>query len=236
MRPRRLAEPGHLCTSAVMGVVFFLTHGRSLRTTTAYLGTVAGLAVTAVLAHAAIAADHLSGITDDKANTVSQLIGSADLRNVVLAGTLIAALGLLNDVIITQASAVWEIRSADPSIGFAELFRSGMRIGRDHLASTVYTVVFAYAGTALPTLLLVRLSGTPTAQILNGSLVGQAIISACVGGISLALTVPLTTALAAAVTAGATSGRETDEAGPGTFSDRSTDVPSGPVRPSLVRG
>lgn len=186
---------------AVMGLVLYLTHGFSLRTTTAYLGTIGGLAATALLAHLAITANHLSGMSGENSNTVRLMIGSPDLRAVVLAGTLVAALGLLNDVTITQAAAVWEIRSANPSLAFTELFRSGMRVGRDHLASTVYTVVFAYAGTTLPTLLLLRLSATSTAQMINGSLIGEAIVSACVGGIGLALTVPLTTALAAAITA-----------------------------------
>ena len=187
--------------TAVMGVVIYLTHGLSARTTVAYLGTVAGLLVTAAAAVLAVDANHLAGLDDESSYTVTVLTGAVDLRGVVLAGTLVAALGLLNDVTITQAAAVWEVRGADPRAGFRTLFASGMRVGRDHLASTVYTVTFAYAGAAMPTLLLVRLYGQPAGQLLNSSAIAEELVRSAVGGIALALTVPLTTALAAALVA-----------------------------------
>jgi len=184
---------------AVMGVVIYLTHGFSTRTTVAYLGTVAGLLVTAVAAVLAVESAHLNGLGDEESYTVSLLTGSLDLRGVVLAGTLVAALGLLNDVTITQAAAVWEVRAADPVAGFRKLFAAGMRVGRDHLASTVYTVTFAYAGAALPTLLLVHLYDQPAGQLLNSTTIAEELLRTAVGGIALALTVPLTTALGAAL-------------------------------------
>ncbi|WP_432562416.1 YibE/F family protein [Kineococcus sp. SYSU DK003] len=185
--------------TAVMGVVIYLTHGFSTRTTVAYLGTVAGLLVTAVAAVLAVDSAHLTGLGDEDSYTVSLLTGAIDLRGVVLAGTLVAALGLLNDVTITQAAAVWEVRAADPRAGFRVLLSAGMRVGRDHLASTVYTVAFAYAGAALPTLLLVRLYEQPTGQLLNTPAIAEEVVRTAVGGIALALAVPLTTALAAAL-------------------------------------
>nr|WP_240895496.1 YibE/F family protein [Kineococcus siccus] len=184
--------------TAVMGVVLYLTHGVSVRTTAAYLGTVAGLLVTAVVAVLAVDANHLRGLDDESSTTVTILTGSVDLRGVVLAGTLVAALGILNDVTITQASAVWEVRAADPGAGFRALFASGMRVGRDHLASTVYTVAFAYAGAALPTLLLLHLYAQPVGDVLATSAIAGEVVRTAVGGISLAVTVPVTTAFAAA--------------------------------------
>ena len=187
--------------TAVMGVVIYLTHGLSAPTTVAYLGTVAGLVVTAVAAVLAVDANHLAGLDDESSYTVTVLTGAVDLRGVVLAGTLVAALGLLNDVTITQAAAVWEVRGADPGADFRTLFAAGMRVGRDHLASTVYTVTFAYAGAALPSLLLVRLYDQPVAALLNSSAIAEELVRSAVGGIALAVTVPLTTALAAALVA-----------------------------------
>ncbi|MBB2901075.1 putative membrane protein [Kineococcus radiotolerans] len=188
-------------STAVMGVVIYLTHGLSARTTVAYLGTVAGLLVTAVAAVLAVDGSHLAGLDDESSYTVTVLTGAVDLRGVVLAGTLVAALGLLNDVTITQAAAVWEVRAAAPHAGFRDLFAAGMRVGRDHLASTVYTVTFAYAGAALPTLLLVRLYDQPAGQLLNSSAIAEELVRSAVGGIALAVTVPVTTALAAALVA-----------------------------------
>ena len=185
--------------TAVMGVVLYLTHGISARTTVAFLGTVAGLLLTAAVAVLAVDAAHLQGLDDESSYTVTVLTGAIDLRGVVLAGTLVAALGLLNDVTITQAAAVWELRAADPSAGFRTLFAAGMRVGRDHLASTVYTVAFAYAGAALPTLLLVRLYSQPLGQLVTGSAIATELVRTAVGGAALALTVPATTALAAAL-------------------------------------
>jgi uncharacterized membrane protein len=190
---------GLSAATAVMGVVIYLTHGLSTRTTVAYLGTVAGLLVTAVAAVLAVDSTRLSGLDDEGSYTLSLLAGSIDLRGVVLAGTLVAALGLLNDVTITQAAAVWEVRAADPRAGFRTLFAAGMRVGRDHLASTVYTVTFAYAGAALPTLLLVQLYDQPVGQLVNSATIAEELVRTSVGGIALALTVPLTTALAGAL-------------------------------------
>lgn len=190
--------------TALMGVVIYLTHGVSTRTTAAYLGTVAGLALTAAIAVVAVDANHLLGLDDENSYTVSVLTGAVDLRGVVLAGTLVAALGILNDVTITQASAVWEVRAARPSASFRDLYAAGMRVGRDHLASTVYTVAFVYAGAALPTLLLIRLYDQPLGEVLTTAAIAEEVVRTAVGGIALAVTVPVTTALAAAAI---TSGR-----------------------------
>ncbi|WP_432495122.1 YibE/F family protein [Kineococcus gypseus] len=185
--------------TVVMGVVLYLTHGVSVRTTVAFLGTVAGLVLTAGAAVLAVDAAGLQGLGDEESYTVTLLTGALDLRGVVLAGTLVAALGLLNDVTITQAAAVWELRGADPAAGSRALFAAGMRVGRDHLASTVYTVAFAYAGAALPALLLVRLYSQPLGQWVTSSAIAEEVVRTAVGGAALAVTVPVTTALAAAL-------------------------------------
>lgn len=190
---------GVSAATLVMGVILYLTHGVSVRTTVAYLGTVAGLLLTAVLAVLAVDATGLLGLDDESSYTVTVLTGALDLRGVVLAGTLVAALGLLNDVTITQAAAVWEVRAADPEAGSRQLVAAGMRVGRDHLASTVYTVTFAYASAALPTLLLLQLYSPPLGQLLTSSAIATEIVRTAVGGIALAVTVPATTGLAAAL-------------------------------------
>jgi uncharacterized membrane protein len=77
----------------------------------------------------------------------------------------VASLGTLNDVTVTQASAVWELRALDPAASSRRLFSGAMWIGRDHIASTVYTIVFAYAGSALPVLLLINLTSRPASTI-----------------------------------------------------------------------
>ncbi len=137
-------------STAILIVMLYLAHGVSTRTTTALLGTLAGLAVTAGLAGWAAASAHLNGLTGQDNQTLSQLTSPRDLSGLILCGLVLAGLGALNDVTVTQASAVWEVFEQAPHLPAPRLFASGMRIGRDHLASSVYTIVFAYAGAALP--------------------------------------------------------------------------------------
>jgi uncharacterized membrane protein len=185
----------------IMTVLLYLAHGFSARTTAALLGTVLGIGLAAGLATWASWAARLNGLTDEETFTLSSLTGIDDLSGIVLAGIIIAGLGVLNDVTITQVSAVWEVHEAAPDRSFGELFRSGMRIGRDHLASTVYTIAFAYAGAALPTLLLIDLYGRPFDQVVTTGAIAEEVVRTAVGSIGLILAIPVTTAIAAAAVA-----------------------------------
>ncbi|GAB3281300.1 YibE/F family protein [Kineosporia babensis] len=197
---------------AVMTIVLYLAHGFSAKTTTALLGTIFGLALMAGLAHWASSIGHLNGLSSEENSTLAQLTGDADLSGVILCGIIVAGLGVLNDVTITQASAVWEVRAYAPDLGFRELFVSGMRVGRDHLASTVYTIAFAYAGAALPTLILIDLYHQPLGQVLTSGAIAEEIVRTLVGSIGLILSIPVTTAVAAVIVA--SSPRESGQAHP----------------------
>lgn len=186
-------------SAAILIVILYLAHGVSTKTTTALLGTLAGLGVTAGLAAWAGAAAHLNGLTSQDNDTLSLLTDNGNLAGLVLCGIILAGLGVLNDVTVTQASAVWELHEQAPHLPAARLFASGMRIGRDHLASTVYTIVFAYAGAALPTLLLIDIYRQPLGQVLSSGQIAEEVVRTLVGVIGLILAIPLTTALAAAV-------------------------------------
>jgi uncharacterized membrane protein len=191
-------------SSAIMFVVLYLAHGFNARTTTALLGTLFGLALSAVLGTVAVAAAHLTGFSSEAAVQLLQYDGTLDFSGLVLAATVVAGLGILNDVTITQASAVWQLHDASPQAGWRELFRRGMAIGRDHIASTIYTIVFAYAGAALPLLLLFEIYERPFWTVLTGSEVGEEVIRTFVGGIALVLAVPVTTLIGALVATAAT--------------------------------
>lgn len=118
---------------------------------------------------------------------------------------ILAGLGILNDVTITQASAVWELRTYADHLDGRRLFASAMQIGRDHMASTIYTIAFAYAGVALPGLLLVDLYGTPLRQLLVSGAIAEEIARTLVASIGLILAIPLTTAIGVAISSGARS-------------------------------
>ncbi|WP_409331546.1 YibE/F family protein [Trujillonella humicola] len=183
--------------SAIMFVVLYLAHGFSARTTTALVGTLFGLALVTVLGAVAVAVARLTGLTTEETVQLQSFDPSLDFSGLVLAGVVVAGLGVLNDVTITQASAIWQLREVDPSMGWRSLYRRGMAVGRDHIASTVYTVVFAYAGAAMPLLLLFEIYAQPAGVTLTSSALAEEVIRTLVGGIALVLAVPVTTAVGA---------------------------------------
>jgi uncharacterized membrane protein len=185
--------------SGALMCLLYIAHGINARTTTAYLGTVAGLAVTAALANWAVGASNLTGLWSEDGIHLELSGRGVSLQGLVLCGVVLAGLGVLNDVTITQASATWELRAARPDMGRAQLFARGMRIGRDHIASTVYTIAFAYVGAALPTIMLISLYDSTLAQTLTSTDIAEEIVRTLVGSIGLVLAVPLTTGIAAAV-------------------------------------
>lgn len=205
------AAVGLVSAALIMFVVLYLAHGLSLRTSTALLGTLAGLAATAAIGAWASGAAHLTGLSDEYALDLLSYAPAVRLRSVLLAGTILAGLGVLNDVTVTQASAVWELHDAQPEAPWRRLVSQGMRIGRDHIASTIYTIAFAYVAAALPLVLLVSMSSdTPLLQAVTSGELAEEVARTLVGSIGLVLAIPLTTVVAALVVS---SGRRTQAPG-----------------------
>jgi uncharacterized membrane protein len=190
---------GLVTASGVMFVVLYLAHGFSARTTTALLGTVIGLAITGAIGAWASGAANLTGLSDEVTLQLPSYAPDIDLRGVVLCGLILAGLGVLNDVTITQSSAVWELRSANPSASRRVLFGRAMRIGRDHIASTVYTIAFAYVGASLPLLLMVALLDNSFVDTITSGGIAEEVVRTLVGSIGLVLAIPITTAVAVLV-------------------------------------
>ena len=185
-----------VASAAILYAVIYLAHGVSLRTSAALLGTLTAMALSALLSWGAIELTHLTGLSQDQNNEVAAYLGNVSIKGLLLAGFIIGSLGVLNDVTITQASAVFELAHLSHR-GRRDVFLRGMRVGSDHIASTVYTLVFAYAGSSLPLLLLFSVANRSLTDVLTSEGVAIEIARSAVGGIALALAVPLTTALAA---------------------------------------
>ncbi len=198
-----------IASTAIMFVVLYLAHGLSTRTSTALAGTFFGVAITAVLGVVAVHLARLSGVADDEGATLAAFNQTMRPRELLTAAIIVAGLGVLNDVTITQSSAVWELRAAAPHLSRTMLFKSGMRIGRDHIASTIYTIVFAYAGAALPVLLLLFLYERTVLDLLQAESMSEEIVRTLASAIGLVLAVPATTAIAALTVGGS---REIDVA------------------------
>jgi uncharacterized membrane protein len=206
--------------AAVMTVVLYLGHGVSARTTVAVLGTLGGLALVAGIGALAVGGTHLTGLSSDDLTAVQASAPRLQVTGILVAGLVIGSLGVLNDVTVTQASAVWELHHANPLLGRRRLYGAAMRIGRDHIASTIYTLILAYAGAALPVLLLFTQSDQPLGVVLGGDLVGSDIVRSLTGAIGLLLAVPLTTGVAALVVTHTVDGSHTSAVGSDTRAGR----------------
>jgi uncharacterized membrane protein len=198
---------GFVGSTVIMIAVLYFAHGFSARTSTALLGTIFGLAITALLAGWATGAANLSGMSSYESVTLVNMSEQISISGIIICGLIISGLGVLNDVTITQASAVWELYELAPQTRARDLFASAMRIGRDHIASTVYTIAFAYAGAALPIMIIVMLYNRPFGEALTSAELSEEVIRTLVGSIGLVLAIPVTTLIAVMVvktTAGGT--------------------------------
>ncbi|MEV0781814.1 YibE/F family protein [Streptomyces sp. NPDC050423] len=184
---------------AIMLIALYICHGLTARTSVAVIGTLISLLLIGLLGSLFIGWASLSGNTDDSTGLIHGLYPHIDMSGLLLAGVIIGSLGVLDDVTVTQTSAVWELHQADPTMNTKQLYRAGIRIGRDHIASVVNTLVLAYAGAALPLLLLFSIAESSVGTVANSELVAEEIVRTLVGSIGLVASVPVTTALAALV-------------------------------------
>ncbi|MFI2286015.1 YibE/F family protein [Streptomyces niveus] len=212
--------------SAIMLIALYLCHGLTARTSVAVLGTLISLLLIGLLGSLFIGWASLTGNTDDNTGLIHGLFPEIDMSGLLLAGVIIGSLGVLDDVTVTQTSAVWELRQADPTMGPRALYRAGIRIGRDHIASVVNTLVLAYAGAALPLLLLFTIAESSVGTVATSELVAEEIVRTLVGSIGLVASVPVTTALAALVVSADRPGSP-EGAGPGAVAGAPSGEPSG---------
>jgi uncharacterized membrane protein len=183
--------------AAIAFLALYTTHGPRTMTSVALLGTLASLGLTLLLGVVFFEVANFSGAISEEAVYVPLVADQVDIRGLLLAGVIIGALGALDDMTITQAATVWQLHSADPDVGRRRLFSGGLQVGREHVGSTVNTLLLAYAGASMPLLLLFVLSDQSLGTVANTEVVAVEIVRTLVGSIGLVAAVPLTTALAA---------------------------------------
>jgi len=187
---------------AVMLVTIPLAHGVGVTSMAAMLGSASALLITALLAVLMVGTAHLTGLSSEEATLLRGATGGAlSPAGLILAGMVIGALDVLDDVTISQASTVLALHRTDPDQGRRTLYRRAITVGRDHLGATVNTLVLAYAGAALPVLLVFSNQGTGFGQALNRENVAEEVVAMLVGSMGLLVALPLTTALAARLAA-----------------------------------
>ncbi|WP_433167522.1 YibE/F family protein [Kribbella sp. CA-247076] len=183
--------------TVIMTIALFLTHGITAEASIALSGTIAALGLTVLLGWFFTELTQLSGLASEGASAAKQFAPDLNLTGLLVAGMVIGALGVLDDVTVTQAAAVWELSAANPSASRRELIGAGLRIGRTHVASVVNTLVLAYAGAAMPTLIVFAIQGLPGRYVVSTETVAMEVVRGLVGSLGIIAAVPLTTALAA---------------------------------------
>ena len=182
----------------LLSVTLYLTYGWNLKTHAATLSMLLALILTGTLAFIFVNLTKLTGTGDENALFLTQMAGTKiNLRGLLLGSMLIGALGVLDDLVITQASVVFELNDANPNLGLRALYQRASNIGRDHVAATVNTLVMAYAGAALPMLLVFSMSKGNFAYLVNFSFVAEEVVRTLVGSVGLIAAVPMTTLIAA---------------------------------------
>ena len=186
-------------TVLIAFIALYLAHGVNLGTTVALAGTLVSLAITSGLAFVVAAATNLTGLADGRAQTLRVTAEALDLRGLLIAGIVVGALGVLDDVTVSQVSIVAALRRANPGLPARLLYAEATKVGRDHVASTVNTLVLAYAGASLPLLLFFAQGDQPIGRLITSEIISVEIVRMLVGSIGLVASVPITTALAALV-------------------------------------
>lgn len=182
--------------SAIAFVSLYLTHGLTPTTTVALAGTLASLLLTLVVSALFFDLAAFSGLATEEGLTLP-LVADVDVSSLLLGGAVIGALGALDDVTVTQVATVAELHHRNPRLTIAELVASGIRVGREHIASTVNTLLLAYAGASMPLLLVFAASDQPLGVVANSETVAVEIARTLCGSIGLVAAVPITTVMAA---------------------------------------
>lgn len=182
----------------ILSVTLFLTHGFKPRVVIAFFGTFSAVFITCLIAWVWTEWMRFTGFSNDAAVYLNfATSGQLDLAGLLLGSIIIGLLGILDDVSITQASVVQQLRNANPNFGLKDLYSRAIQVGRDHVGSLVNTLALAYVGAALPIILLFAHSESSLIALVNQEVIAAEILRIMVGSIGLVLAVPLTTLMAA---------------------------------------
>jgi len=184
--------------SIILALVLFGTHGVAARSVIAFFGTMSAVVVTGFIALLWVDVMRLTGLSSDASVYLNiSTSGALDFGGLLLGSIIIGILGVLDDVSVTQASVVQELKSANPTLRLVELYRRAIRVGRDHVGSLVNTLALAYIGVSLPLVLLLVRADAGVMLSINQEIVAAELVRIIVGSIGLILAVPFTTAIAA---------------------------------------
>lgn len=182
---------------ALLAVSNYLIYGWNIKAHAAMAGMVLSLILTGTLAWLFLEWTRLTGLTAEESTFLMIEMGPGlKLKGLLLGGIIIGSLGVLDDICVGQASAVFELIQSNPDLGWKDLFRHSLNIGRDHIAAMTNTLLLAYAGASLPLLLLFVIYQEPLWLRINREPIAEEIVRTLAGSIGLVLAVPITSLIA----------------------------------------
>ena len=184
----------------IIPIMFLLSHGWNKTTLVAMVATLMAMMFTGGLIVIFVQWARLTGLASEEAGFLLAMNPDLlDFRQLLAAGMLFATLGVLDDVTISQAAIVSELKKTDPTLDFWRLYAGASKLGRDHIASMINTLILVYAGASFPLLVLFNQSRESLSLVLNYEIIADEIVRTLTGSIGLIMAVPLTTLLACLV-------------------------------------
>ncbi len=189
-------DPVGVCIAGsilLLAISTYLVYGWNPKAHAAVIGMMLSLALTGVMAWLFVGWTRLTGLSmEESSYLVMELGPSINLRGLVLGGIIIGTLGVLDDICVGQASAIFELVNANRNLGWTELFRRSFNIGRDHIAAMVNTLLLAYVGASMPLMLVFTIYQEPIWRRINREPIAEEIVRTLVGSVGLVLAVPIT--------------------------------------------
>jgi uncharacterized membrane protein len=191
-----------IASFSIITLTIFISHGFRLRTFIAFVSMNLTLTLAYGISFIFVHLAHMFGVGSEDTFYLASVVNvDLDLRGILLASVIVGMLGVLDDVAVAQAATIDEIKRANPSTKFKQLYKAGMSVGRDHIASLVNTLALAYVGSSLPLFLLLYINSAnvPIWVTLNSEFIGQEVVRTLSGSIAIILAVPITSFIAAKV-------------------------------------
>lgn len=182
-----------LSSLLIIPTTFYLSHGFNRKTTAAMISTIISLFFTGALASSFVKLTKLTGLVSEELVYLNIDPASLNTVGILLAGIIISLLGILDDVTLSQASVVKQIKETNPKFSYKKIYEKAMQVGRDHISSMVNTLILVYAGSKLPLLLLFIETSKSFSEVINYEIIAQEIVGTLVSSIGLILAVPITT-------------------------------------------
>ncbi|MEY3470710.1 MAG: hypothetical protein RLZZ223_60 [Candidatus Parcubacteria bacterium] len=191
-----------IASFTIITLTIFISHGFRVRTVIAFISMNITLVLAYIFSSIFVYLAHMFGVGSEDTFYLASIANTdLDLRGILLAGVIIGMLGVLDDVAVAQAATIDEIKRANPKVKFKQLYKAGMSVGRDHIASLVNTLALAYVGSSLPLFLLLYINSAnvPIWVTLNSEFIAQELVRTLSGSIAIILAVPITSMIAAKV-------------------------------------